>query len=165
MRPKYRRKMTTDIPLKREVKILLDHYKRVHNGISLDATSATWLVTNAAWDDLCWEFNILQKDTDLIREKKPMLFGIPVRVTYGDPDDVPRIQLMMEPDLYDPVAFHLGDIKELFEPVPKYRANVETGDVRPNPYGDTPIKTKTVSDTRQVFEEALEEKRRKLDRT
>ena len=86
---------------------LLDEAYRQHRlvesqassfGRPLDADGAFWVVTRDAWIEF-------QRSADMIShiqfgpDRRRELFGLPVRVTFDDEPDVPRVQLVMEPAL------------------------------------------------------------------
>lgn len=67
------------------------------HGVSLDERSAMWVIKDDAWREMRRHESLNM--TTFAGGGRPMnrLFGLPVRVTIGDDDDTPMIQLVMEP--------------------------------------------------------------------
>ncbi len=86
---------------------LLEHAQALRHSViarssrsDLDEKTAMWLITDTAWREFCASQDILKGYAEIDhRHNRKRLLGLPVRVTHGDEEGTPPVQLVMEPIL------------------------------------------------------------------
>lgn len=70
------------------------------NGFDLDEKTAMWVMTDAGWREIVASADYAASHMTTAPKHPLTLFGLPVRLTYGDAPDTPAIQLVMEPMVF-----------------------------------------------------------------
>lgn len=76
---------------------------RSRTGDALDRSRAVWLITDPAFAELRRELAQTVYEGEILGRR---LLGLPVLIVSGNPDVIPRIQIMMPPMLHDELVRH-----------------------------------------------------------